>query len=182
MTPIKIGITHAQHKYVKKMALLSEIGGRSAIRGIDRAVTLGEDQETGHLAEAALHIYWFGHLSNYAIGRWYKNQYKDSGDGGSDIYAMNVDVKGSLLRRDDKDLKSYHLCVRPCEMHDDWVYVLALVYHLAGNKNVSVGVYLMGWASTDMFGPVEESGVFMGAHILKADKLVALPPLRQMWR
>lgn len=182
IAPVKIGITHAQHEYIRSMARLSELGGKSAIRGIDRAVTLGEDQETGHLAEAALHLYWFGHITNYAIGRWYKNQYKDQGDGGSDIHAMNLDVKGSLLRTDDRPLTDYHLCVRPNEMHDDWVYILALVHHLTGNKAVSVGVYLMGWASSDMFGPAEETGAFMGAHVLKADKLHSLMPIRHTWR
>lgn len=182
LTPIKIGILHRDYDYILRMARLSEIGGKSAVRGIDRDVTLGEDQRTGHIAEAALHKYWFGHLTYYAIGRWYKNQYRDSGDGGSDIHAMNVDVKGTLLRTFDRALEDYRLCVRPAEMHEDWVYILALVAMLKNNETLAAGVYLMGWASSDMFGPPEASGIFQGAHVITAHQLHALPPLRQLWR
>jgi hypothetical protein len=142
-----------------------------------------EDQCVGMIAEAALHKYWFGHLTYWCVQRFYQNRAPYSGDGGSDIYATNLDVKGSLIRDANKPLESYHLVVRPGEFRGDWVYVLALVAFLQTPPELEAGVFLMGWADSDMFPvDVDKEGVFAGAYTLKADQLHPMMPLRHRWR
>lgn len=175
---LTIDLTQSEFNLAKYHATRAEIGGVSRVRDLrDRQASIGEDQLIGQLGNIAIHKYLHGHSQQYALGRYMQNKFPRSGDSGEDVLGMNLDVKTSLMRQSD-NFYSYHLPVRPHEMHPNWVYVLALV---KPDYETTWNVFLMGWASSNRFGAPEESGVFKGAHILRADKLVELPPIRYNW-
>lgn len=114
---IEINITPSEMKFIRRFGGDAEIGGKSAVRKNinDRKGSLSEDQLIGQLAEAALHKYWYGHLLEYSRSRWFRNQVPNIGDGGIDIPPLNIDVKGSKIRDDNKPIISYNLLVRQYE-------------------------------------------------------------------
>ena len=175
---LAIELTQSEFNLAKYHAMRAEIGGVSRVRDLrERTATISEDQLVGQLGNIAIHKYLHGHSQQYAIGRYVQNKNPRVGDGGEDVLGMNLDVKTSLMRQSE-NFYSYHLPVRPHEMHQNWVYVLALV---KPDFELTWNVFLMGWASSNMFPPPEESGVFKGAHLLRADKLVPLPPIKYNW-
>ena len=175
---ITIHLTDPELSFIKRNALAAEINGVSRMREKeDRLDNLKTDSLVGQMATAGLHKYWFGHITNYAKERWRQNLNPRNGDGGCDIEALNVDVKGSLIRYEQMKVDDYHLIVRPAEFHHGWVYVHALV-----NMN-RYDVYLTGWAESAMFpGETENNGHFKGAFVLPVPELYPLMPLRHLWR
>jgi hypothetical protein len=156
---------------IRALAKKAEIGGKSHIRSNDRMSALSEDQLVGQIGTAALHKYWYGHLVEYRKQRMWQNLFPTSGDGGSDLFPANIDVKASKIRND-MPFDNYHLLIRPKERHEGWVYILALV------DLDSAKCHLVGWASDDMLPcEVDKSGTFTGAYSLKANKLHPLPPV-----
>ena len=161
---------------IEVMAKAAEIGGKSHIRtGEDRLEKLSQDQIVGQVADAAFHVYLHGHGLEWKRKRWYQNHFPRVGDGGSDVPPSNIDVKGSL-RRGTLPFEAYRLAVRPPELHENWVYVLAIV------EEDFKFCHFLGWASTSMLPiDVEQAGTFAGAYVLPAVKLYPLPPIVWNW-
>lgn len=175
-TPIRIPVSETMLRTAQRFGKLACIGGGSSVRDdADRMERLMEDQTVGQLGQMALAIWKDGHMGEYLIQRAAANQYPTQGDGGADFVGSNIDVKASLMRASD-DPMLYRLAVRPAEMHDGWVYVLALV------EPFMVGVQLVGWAlSSDLTAQgMAEEGTFRGAYVMSAEVLRPLPPLE--WR
>uniref|UniRef100_I2Q575 Uncharacterized protein n=1 Tax=Desulfovibrio sp. U5L TaxID=596152 RepID=I2Q575_9BACT len=166
---------------VRAMAATWDFPGRSNIRGReDRAGMLSTDSMIGMLGQYAGTKFLFGAaaLDKFLISRWHANRHKLQSDGGTDLDAGNVDFKTSLRRDSGKALLSYNLAVRPRELHEQTVYVLALVDTLTDDRAT---VHLIGWASAEMLptSPTTD-GPLAGAHVLPARELHPLPPFR--WR
>lgn len=169
---ILVPISESMLSLSVRFAKAACIGGQSSVRGDDRAEKLLEDQTVGQLGQMALAVWKDGHIGEYLMQRAAANAYPTQGDGGADLIGSNIDVKSSLMRGSD-DPMQYRLAVRPAEMHDGWVYVLACV------PQQMDAVHLVGWAtSTDLqLRPPESEGVFAGARTLFADELRPLPPI-----
>lgn len=176
LEPVRIPVSETMLRTAQRFAKAACIGGSSSVRDdIDRMERLMEDQTVGQLGQMALAIWKDGHMGEYLIQRAAANQYPTHGDGGADFVGGNIDVKASLMRASE-DPMLYRLAVRPAEMHDGWVYVLALV------EPFMVGVQLVGWAlSSDLTAkPAASEGTFAGAYVINAPELRPLPPLE--WR
>jgi len=175
MQPIRIPVSSTMLDVARRFAEAACMGGSSSVRGSDRLERLMEDQTVGQLGQMALAIWKDGHLGEYLIQRAAANTYPTHGDGGADLVGSNVDVKSSLMRAS-SDWSAYRLPVRPAEMHDGWVYVLALV-----EPDLSA-VLLVGFAtSTEVSaGGLEQGGPFAGAYTMAAADLRPLPPID--WR
>jgi hypothetical protein len=174
--PIRIPVSETMLRTAQRFASAACIGGNSSVReDADRLERLMEDQTVGQLGQMALAIWKDGHMGEYLIQRAAANAYPTQGDGGADFVGSNIDVKTSLMRAS-YDPLSYRLPVRPAEMHDGWVYVLALV------EPFMVGVVLVGFAvSSDLMARgMATEGTFAGAYVLPATELRPLPPLE--WR
>jgi hypothetical protein len=169
---ILIPISESMLSLAVRFAKAACLGGQSSIRAGDRMEKLLEDQTVGQLGQMALAVWKDGHIGEYLMQRAAANNYPTHGDGGADLIGSNIDVKTSLMRGSD-DPMQYRLAVRPAEMHDGWVYMLAVV------PQQMDAVHLVGWAtSTDMQArPPEDAGHFMGARTLFADELRPLPPI-----
>lgn len=172
---IRIEMTASDQAMAKKYARNAEIGGRSNIRNhSDRTATLSMDQYVGQLGNIALAKY-LGHGLLYRVSRWYADMNPASGDGGYDLPALAVDVKTSLMKGDANPMR-YHLCVRPRELHEEWVYVHALCFE------TFEAVMLTGWALTRMLPPdVEKEGPLAGAYVIPVPSLLPMMPLRWTW-
>jgi len=174
---IKIMFSSSEMKFIKKMAKAAEMNGVSRIRDdAERVAKLPEDSLVGQMCTAALHKYWYGNLTEYVRMRWYQNKAPHQGDGGCDLPGLNVDVKGSLMRRRRNPL-DYHLLVRPAERHDGWVYVHSLIEDLSKEE-----VMLTGWLpEEELPAKVVQEGIFKGAFQVGVPDLYRLPPLVTLW-
>lgn len=190
LKPISIWLDQQELGYCKKMAELAEIGGRSTVRTADRKETLSIDQLVGQIGQYALSIYLFGDPSRYYSQRMVANQHPEVGDGGTDLIGLNADIKTSLMRAS-QDPLDYVLPIRPKEVHEDHVYILALVEpnsESAIRLSDPLTVHLVGWIETaDLWHKYtdrqpEKDGLFSGAYILKATELNQLPPYQWAWR
>jgi len=165
----------------RENARLACLGGRSSVRGADRAAALKVDQFVGQLGNAALSIYLTGSTDAYARTRREANETPWRGDGGSDLLGLPLDIKTSLMRCS-RDPYDYRLIVRPAELHDGHTYVLGLVEHPAwsGSTLRDMGeatVHLVGWARREGLGSPEASGMFAGACVLGAHLLNPMMPV-----
>lgn len=170
----KYDLNLAQHHATK-----AQLGGVSRVRAAeDRQATLVQDQLVGQLGTLALTKYLYGTTERYLFSRYYQNKTPHEGDGGEDLPGTNVDVKTSVMRYG-QDPVQYNLCVRPREVHQGWVYVLALVPKDFESNRV---VHLMGWASVDDL-PLKPAadGPLAGAFVVPASSLVPFPPIRYNW-
>ena len=151
------------------------MGGESQIRATkERAEKLLEDQIIGQVGTIALHRYWFGHVEQYMVGRYFQNKMPWEGDGGEDIPGANIDVKSSLMRRS-QDPTTYNLPIRPRERHPNWVYALAL---LPLDYRESRRVHLMGWIGDDELpAQPKTDGPLAGAFVIPVTQLHRLPPV-----
>lgn len=150
------------------------INGKSNIRSKDREKEGMTDQLVGQLGEYSI-AKFFKNPEAYFRRREELDKTPWKGDNGSDFGDLKIDVKASLMRRS-KDIFTYNLLVRPKEYHENTFYVLCLIDELdEGYK-----VYLVGYATTDMFPPIEQSGPFKGAHKLKATKLLEITALARL--
>jgi hypothetical protein len=176
---IIVELTPSEMNLAKYHATRAEIGGVSRIRDLrERTASLSEDQLAGQVGTLAMHKFLHGHSQQYALGRYMQNKHPRQGDGGEDVLGLNLDVKTSVMRRN-QDPYAYNLPVRPHEMHTNWVYALAL---LPVDFEVVMNVYLVGWASVREFPKTPETeGVFKGAHLLKAKDLTPFPPIKYSW-
>jgi hypothetical protein len=131
----------------------------------------GEDQLVAQLGHWAFCYWKDGHDQEYRRHRDLCNAYRFSGDGGSDVIGLNVDVKTSMMRRGD-DPWRYHLIER--KPQPGTVYVLALV------PQSLEAVHVMGWQTGEQMerAGVVESGPLSGCHCVPAWNLVKLPPFR----
>jgi hypothetical protein len=178
--PIAIRLDRYDLARARYQAKQAEIGGHSHVRNKERKHWLATDQQVGMACEYALHKYWFGDSVRWEESRWIRNQTPHLGDGGSDLFGANVDVKGSLIRNRTKPLDSYHLVVRPRELQRDHIYILALATE---DKALDFAqVFLLGWATGAELTtfPPQEEGPFQGAYAVPAKKLWPLMPLQ--WR
>lgn len=143
MAHVVVTFTEEERKLIITQARAAELGGQSHLRPEgERSATLGTDQLTGQIGQAALHKWLYGNLRRYQLERQRQNRTPWNGDGGHDVDGLKVDVKCSLLR-EGADPEGYHLWVRLPEAHDGWVYVLALV-----PQDKRGTCWLMGWAYT----------------------------------
>jgi hypothetical protein len=167
---ITIKLTPEQIKLAEHHTKKACIGGISRIyQGTDRQKNLNIDNYVGQLANLALSLYIYGNTDAYERAREIANENPYSGDGGSDLPGLNIDIKGSLIRNPNKDLLSYCLPVRPRERHKDTAYILALIK----DENVN----LIGWTPENKLpAGVCSSGTFKGAYIKPATELLPLPP------
>jgi hypothetical protein len=171
---ITIKLTSDDVTIVRAMANMSAIGGRSNIRSDDRQAMLHEDQLVGHIGMIAASKLLFGSREPYLTARWYANQYRYQGDGGSDVPGANIDVKTSRMRGGNDPL-GYRLAVTAQERKCGTIYVLALVDSL---EDKSAHVRLLGWATSDMLPDMPDTeGMFAGAYVLRAHQLNPLMPI-----
>jgi len=182
---IEIQLSPQEIKLCRINAKKSAIGGKSNVRGKGhRENELHNDQLVGQLGECALSKYLTGSTDAYMLQRSIANSYPTSGDGGQDIFGLNVDIKTSVMRYNAMGIPDYHLVVRPQEKHDHWCYILGLVEKDFPKASPFRGVcvYLVGWiASEELPSPPEQYGPFKGAHTIKAMYLHPLPNLRWLW-
>jgi len=148
----------------------ASLGGRSNVRGKDRSSNLLTDQIVGQLGTYALSMFLFGNPKKYLETRDLANTNPWSGDNGYDLIGVRADIKTSLMRRS-KDPMTYNLIVRPRETHPDWIYILGLVDQIRRPT-----VYLMGW--TKELPPINQSGIFAGAHVVPAKCLHCMNDLK----
>lgn len=167
---IEVPITATEMQFIDRYAQTAQLGGRSAVRGIDRQKHLNEDQIIGMMGNYALHKYYFGHSHLFKISRHIADQYPHIGDGGSDIPGANIDIKTSLIRTT-LPITKHWLLVRPAERHAATVYVLGLV---SPEKN---RVYLTGWLSDNELQSIE-NGPFKGAFGQQAQYLHPMMPVK----
>lgn len=156
-------------------ARASSINGVSRIReGGERGLNLSEDAMIGQIGACIGSLWLTGSPTAYMTARWYANLMPSLGDKGSDLPALNVDFKTSLMRKSQNPM-DYHLLVRPHERHNGVVYVHVLVDGVLEN----IKAYITGWATEDML-PKETvlSGPLKGAYKLAVPDLNPVPPLR----
>lgn len=156
-------------------AKASSINGTSRLReGGTRGLNLSEDAMVGQIGACVGSLWLTGSPLPYMTARHYANLMPSLGDKGSDLPALNVDFKTSLMRRS-QDPLAYHLLVRPRERHKGVVYVHILVNGILEN----IKAYITGWATEDML-PKEtvQSGPLKGAHMIPVPELNPVPPLR----
>jgi hypothetical protein len=154
-------------------AKLACLGGASHIRDEqDRLDRLFEDQVVGQLGQYYLSVWLHGTPAEYHLQRCVCNQRPTEGDGGADIIGSNLDVKASLMRASSDPMR-YRLAVRPAELNDGWIYVLALV------EPMFTKIHLMGFAVADdlLERSTENEGPFAGARCIAASELTPLPPI-----
>jgi hypothetical protein len=184
---VSMWLSGREVKYCMDMAKRAEIGGISNIRSnhSERMGKIKIDQIVGQIGQYALAIYLFGEPQKYYIQRMVADINPTVGDNGQDIIGSNIDVKTSLIRSE-LDYLEYHLAVRPKELYRDHIYILALVEpNFSGSimPNQDLNVYLLGWSTAENLpSETSQSGVFQGAHILKAYDLQPLMPIKWNWR
>lgn len=149
--------------------------GVSRIRNSqDRRDKLMQDAVIGQIGTLAMSVYWTGGVAQYIESRKHANATPTLGDNGSDIW--NCDVKTSILL-EGKQIRDYHLIVRPHELHEKIWYSRALV----SAKDLS-RVYLCGWlTSRDLtILSINKSGseVFGNAYMVPITELNPLPPMK----
>jgi hypothetical protein len=173
--PVIIKLRAYDIRLAEAQAEACAMGGESQIREVhDRAEKLREDQVVGQVGTIALHRYWFGHVEQYMMGRYFQNKMPWEGDGGEDIPGANIDVKTSLMRRS-TDPMTYNLPIRGRERHAGWVYVLAL---LPLDYRESKQVFLMGWiGDSELPAEPKADGPLAGAFVMPVPKLNPLPPV-----
>jgi len=88
----------------------------------------------------------FGSPFRYLEARRKANANPTKGDGGRDYEHLDLDVKTSLMRRN-QDPLTYNLYVRLAEHHPGWVYVLAMVQPPVDRPPIRV--HLVGWCTTE---------------------------------
>lgn len=148
------------------------LNGKSQIRTDDREKYGMTDQLVGQMGEYAL-AKFLGDTDGYFARRDLINKTPWKGDGGSDITGHAVDVKTSLMRRQ-QDPTRYNLLVRPKERHKDNIYVLALVPSLEARK-----VLLVGWLPDYRLNvKLRTEGVLKGTYALNATCLNDMDKLR----
>ncbi len=172
---VPITLDSAELKEVLKQSKLSSIGGRSNARSKeDRAVTLIEDQISGHACHMAASKHLYGSIKNYLEHRDVANASPYASDGHVDFAGTKIDVKGGNKRKD-KSILDYNLIVPANEYFDDLCYISALTkFSLSEIENKdSLKVVIIGWASADML----EEKIFFGKkkYMLKNYFLHPLP-------
>ena len=172
---IHIKITPHDIKMAQFMAKKSEIGGVSRIftDRQDRLARQAMDALVGQLGTLAGYKYMTGGTDGYIRSRYMQNKTPHQGDGGEDIVGANIDFKASLWRYPEKP---YHLCVRPRERHEGWVYIHALV------PQTTKEVLLTGWASdAELPAAPNADGPLAGAFALPLSSLHAMMPIQWRW-
>ena len=150
-----------------------------------RQQRMGVDQAVGQVAMCAVSKYLHGNTTTYFTTRFHRNQAPDQSDGGYDLGAVNIDVKGGLMRHS-RDPENFMLLVRPHEVHPEWVYIHCLLYHPSENPidwlEVHPKIYLTGWCTTEDLPPEPiDAGPLKGALGVPVPDLNPLPPLRYDW-
>jgi len=179
---VGVFLSPEQMSACSKHAELCSICGQSNVHTDkeERKDVLSCDQVVGQVCTCAATM-WLGSsydngFSYYDRVRRKQNLTPYDGDGGDDIPPYRIDVKGSLVRNDAKDLLSYNLLVRPKERHAGLIYLMALHF------TPSI-VALVGWAlETDLPVTGETFGVFSGAYRLSAASLRPVAELRTRLR
>jgi hypothetical protein len=174
---IRLDITAVLIDLARENAQKAEIGGVSHIRTREeRQTTLSTDQFVGQIGQLAGSLWHCGSPDPYIEAREKANLNPTEGDGGHDILGLNLDFKGSLMRRS-RDPLDYRLIVRPRERHPGWIYVPVFIDRLPG-KGDPATVYLTGWATDEQLPPADKEGLFVGAHCIPIRELTPLPPFR----
>lgn len=160
---------------IQSNARASSINGVSRIReGGERGLNLSEDAMIGQIGACVGSLWLTGSPTPYMTARWYANLMPSLGDKGSDLPALNVDFKTSLMRKSQNPM-DYHLLVRPHERHKGVVYVHVLVDGVLEN----IKAYITGWATEDMLpDQTVLSGPLKGAYRLAVSELNPVPPFR----
>lgn len=173
----QIKLSHSEVELAKSHASLMELGGKSFRDAESRKENLSLDQLIGALGEMAFSIYLTGSKQAWELTRRARNACIGVGDDGEDLLGLNVDVKTSLVRSISRPIWEYNLAIRPAELRDGTVYILALVTDLGDDATVN----LMGWAEReDLPISPNDTGTFAGAYCLPANGLNRLPSLRWM--
>ena len=188
----QILLSSSEVSLAKSHATLMELGGKSFRDKDSRKENLSLDQLVGALGEMAFSIYLTGSKHAWELTRRARNTCIGVGDDGEDLLGLNVDVKTSLVRSISRPIWEYNLAVRPAELRDGTVYVLALVTKLSFEQREFTSeespgwqtddgatVNLMGWAEReDLPLSPNSSGTFAGAYSLPANGLNRLPSFR----
>ena len=163
----------------------AEIGGRSSIRSAeDRKANLSIDQFVGvGIGELVGNKYFFT-IEHYKKNRDARNRKRFSGDKGSDTPGYLIDFKGSNAKNN-PNLLTYRLAVRPCERHKGCIYVLVLAkFWEQTPEEIITGigyppkVYLVGWAYENQLPTeTEGKGIFAGAFTMGAFELNTIADL-----
>ncbi len=172
----QIILSRSDISLAKSHASLMELGGKSFRDKESRMENLSLDQLVGALGEMAFSIYLTGSTQAWELTRRARNACIGVGDDGEDLLGLNLDVKTSLVRSITRPMWEYNLAIRPAELRDGTVYVLALIPELSDERAV---VNLMGYAEReDLPLSPNNSGTFTGAYCLPANGLVRLPSFR----
>jgi len=163
-------------------ALIDEVATRarpleshfgSAIR---KQSLIARDYWVGFAGELALSRYLTG--GDEAFLRSREQLEKGGTDCGEDVPGFRVDIKSSWASFN-RPKKYHRLAVRPAQLLDDWIYILGLYDDCR--------LTMMGWATTrDLRSSFDKLcyGGFLGAHVIRADKLNPMPgstEARQLW-
>lgn len=167
--------TELEQAHVFLNAKKAVLNGRSAVRQANRKELCLLDQIVGQVGNYAASIWLDGNGDTYRRARRIANANPYSGDDGDDLPPYGIDVKTSLMRRQQNPL-AYHLLVRPNERHFGIVYILAL----AVEKKNGWSVILVGCCYEEELPafPEFENPAFKGAYAVPAKYLSPLPRLR----
>jgi hypothetical protein len=177
---VTVHIPIGSARVAERNALIACKGGKSAVRyDGERGDRLFVDNLVGQLGMMAVCKYLHGSITDYIVNQFYANLYRNSGDGGHDLTAVNLDVKSArFIEGGERELLDYRLAVHLSEWHPRWIYVLAVV------EPEKRDVHLVGWAETGDFPdqplPSTERR-FKDSYVLKGRELNRLPPFRWDW-
>ena len=173
----KISISPHEFDLCKMHARKACIGGKSQFRKEDRFDTLYMDNLIGQLGNCTLSKWLTGRIDAWMQTRYVANQNPYKGDGGSDLLGSNIDVKTSLMRKE-QDPWRYNLVVAPKELHQqDWIYILGLVPKFEAD-GIAKEVWLVGWATGEEVASrgKRDGGKFKDFYVVKSRDLHRLPP------
>lgn len=178
----KVSITDEEYRLCRYYARNACIGGKSQFRTDDRMENLFEDQLIGQLGNCALSKWISGSVELYVEARERCDANPHQGDDGSDIPFSNIDIKTSMMRKD-QDHTRYNLLVAPAELHEEnWIYILGLVPKFDVETGVVDEVWLIGWKTGQEMKRrgKRNSGIFEGYYVCPSTNLHLLPPF--IWR
>jgi len=158
----------------RQRAVKAEIGGRSRIYQDheERMDHLGEDQFLGQVGQMCLSIHLTGDVLSYREARDKADANPTEGDGGEDLVGIRTDIKCSRMRSKTRRMGDYSLVIPPRELHEGFMYILALVSYKGDHKDLtSLKVMLVGWNNAD---ELEKDEDWLGngpKHVKEARKL-----------
>jgi len=174
---VRIRITDEELEFIKRSIGLSYTG-RFVVPGVDPKYREINARLCRSIALFAWHKYWFGSGESYAVHQWYTAR---GAEYQWDVRGMNVKVVGYISEDSAKTLSSYKLSVKKSDIGEEtgvWVLAVVVMIDRKKSKEVAAGVYLLGWADSDM---LLENAEDRDLAEFPAHSLCMLPPIRHFW-